>query len=124
MTTTILPGAAANSAASRNKECEVSMPGYAHETATVQDAREYADCVRLLYPAPSAGMPGGGTLVVKLAILFVLAYGAGFAWKDRQENRGDLGMYFLSFAVGVLAGAACLVILALVAVGVGFLFFA
>lgn len=51
------------------------MPGYAHQTATVEQMHAYAQCVGRLYPEP---MATGETVVLKVAIVLIfVGMGAG-----------------------------------------------
>lgn len=126
MTTIILPAAAAASAANSNaakkRECELQVQGYQHDTATVQEAQEYASCVRLLYPAPSTPLSGGEVLAIKLAILFVLVHGGWFVWKER-ENGGDVTTHFITFLFGCVLAIAYLALVAVLAAAGWFFIF-
>lgn len=100
--------AAANAAAARAKRiaCMKYAPGYEHDTATVTEMRQYAECVEILHPKP---MTGGEVVWVKAAIVAGLIGAAAMAWIwGRAEGvlGGVMGFLFGgiggAFAVGVV----------------------
>lgn len=64
--------AAARSAVERT-ECQESMPGFAHLTATIEQRQHYADCVRVMHPTENSAI--GALLLIALVVSGVLLLG-------------------------------------------------
>lgn len=106
--------AAANAAAARAKRiaCMKYAPGYEHDTATVTEMRQYAECVEILHPEP---MTGGEVVWVKAAIVVGLVGAVAVAWRWGREEGfftgvagfllGGIGSAFAVGAVWLLIAA-------------------
>ena len=117
-TTANILAASASSRAQESKEiaCKAFMPDYQHSTATQQEARIYAECVKVVYPAP---ITGAETLALKGLVLACLVTGAFCAWRERYDSPGAIAWVF---CLGVIMCAVvCLGLLALIS-AVAFLF--
>jgi hypothetical protein len=70
-TTVIVNNAAALQAANEAKvtACKALMGQYDSHTATVQEVKDYGNCVQLVYPEP---ISGEGLLIAKVLIVCVL----------------------------------------------------
>lgn len=82
--------ASASSRADESKEiaCKAFMPSYQHATATQEQARIYAECVKVVYPAP---MSGAEIVALKALFLVCIATGAFCVWRERHygQSFGD-----------------------------------
>lgn len=68
--------------------CKARVIGYQHQTATVEEKRSYADCIKRLHPNP---MTEGEAVAVKAAIAFcILAFFAGcvYGWLKGEKLFG------------------------------------
>ena len=109
--------AAAASARARRAECVAIEATFDARTATVEQKRDYADCIGVLYPDP---MTAAETVLFKIAIVLCFV-GAGIgAWFGWREDRG------FGLVLGVLMGALAVVLGAgaiwLTAIGLHFVF--
>lgn len=95
--------ASANANAARVTNCKTLVQGFDSNTATVEQAQGYADCVDLLYPRHQE-MPAGDILVLKgvivLALIGLIA-GARCTW----SLGGGLGDRIAYSALGGILGA-------------------
>lgn len=106
--------AAANAAAARAKRiaCMKYVPGYEHDTATVTEMRQYAECVDILHPEP---MTGGEVAWVKAAIVAGMIGAAAAAWIWGREEGifgGVMGFLFGGISGAFAVGAAWFLIAA------------
>lgn len=102
-------GAAAGRAAARRVQCEMIVKDYDAHTATVEQKRDYADCVETLYPDP---LTPGQAIVIKVVIVLCLLSAVAGAKKGADDD-GIVGAC-VGFVVGiVLALLACGVVAAL-----------
>lgn len=95
--------------------CRQGVKGYQNDTATVEQARQYADCVDRLYPDP---MSGSSVMLLKgVIIICFLGVIIGGLWGHLQDE----GVFFGALA-GFLFAISALVVLALAGFGIYFLF--
>lgn len=81
--------------------CEAMMPAYKHEGATLEQARQYAECVGVLYPAEMTdGQITAAKAVVALVLIGVVV-GAIKGWKDDGEAMTAV-LFALMGGVGVV----------------------
>ena len=115
--------AAANLAA--RASCIASVRGYAHDSATVAEMREYAGCVNRLHPEP---LGADAVLAWKIAILIVLLspfVGVACLWPRERggrpgHTRGEAVV--LGTITGLVGSVIVLLLLFVAAVGLRFLF--
>ena len=116
----IAAGAAARSNEAMREACKASMPGFRHDTATVAEVREYADCADRLYPQEWTPET---VLVAKVLVAVVLAAAIFGAVRGAAGGYG-FGGRIESMVVGLLgwgAGAAgAIVIGGLMLAGIAF----
>lgn len=99
----------------RMAACKTAMPLYDAKTATVEQARDYAECVRLLYPTD---LPSGMAVALKVAFVLALIAGGVGAWRGdgcrmNVFDRFMWGMFYAAFAAfamfvafGIVLGCA------------------
>jgi hypothetical protein len=98
--------AAAEQAAHR-AECLIAIKGYQNDTATVEQARSYASCIRTLY---GSGEPlgAGAVIMIKTVIAIVLvsmAIGAWWGWRDEPGVETPFMFSLIGAVIGlVIAG--------------------
>lgn len=107
--------AAAEAHAARVTACRKYMPGYTHDTASVEQQREYAGCVGVLQPSE---LPAGAEWVIKAAIVIVLVCMGIGAWKGDGYGRPTIGDRVMASVMWAIASAAAMFGLALIAAGV------
>jgi len=91
------------------------MPTYTHQTATVDQMRNYAECVSRIYPQSASG---NELLVLKIAVAFLFVGVIIGIWRGVNSYEGPIEGAFLGFA-----GALILeIIIFLVVAGLAFLF--
>jgi len=88
----------AQSAANEAK-CATLVSGYAHNTATVGQRKEYADCIDIMHPSP---LTGGEVLFLKLVILCAMIGAAIGLWPSQGKDPAE---YVLFGLLGVILGA-------------------
>jgi len=97
--------------------CKAYLPTFNAQTATIAEARQYADCVSLVYPHQASGE----TVLLGKALIVCLLVGAAVGAVRGYKEDGAVGsaMCAVLFAgiVFSLAIALCLIV-----VGVGYLF--
>ena len=96
-------GVAAQQAAEAKRiACESFVQGYAHNTATVHDRKQYAECIQLLQPVE---VSGSAALLLKVCIVCGLLgglYGAWREWKDSGDWILTGSIWFMAtFAAGI-----------------------
>ena len=105
-TTAIAISSAANAQASaalskaKDAACRAEMPGFEHNTATVQEMQEYAQCVQRLHPVDV----GGGMPVIAWVVLACMVVGAvatGFM-RWRSQLLWDVFDYVLAYLLCTL----------------------
>ncbi len=103
--------AAASAAAHRARvtACQGYVRGYAHESATVSEMQEYADCVELLNPTP---MSANAITAAKVALVVILVCAAVGAWREARDDSsgGDLLSLSMGAVMGGLGGVAILLV--------------
>ena len=109
--------ASASAARAKKATCNIKVDSFDSYKATIQEKKEYADCVKYLHPDP---MSSDTAIVIKVAIIFVIGCTIfGFlrgAWKDGFEGSMVFGLRGLSCS-------ALFVLLAFLAViGIQFVF--
>lgn len=105
-TTAIAISSAANAQAAaamskaKDAACRAEMPGFEHNTATVQEMQGYAECVQRLHPVDV----GGEMQVVAWVVLVCMVIGAvatGFLrWRSQQW--WDVSEYVLIYLLWTL----------------------
>ena len=113
-------GAAISSAAiarARRAECVAVEATFDSRTATVEQKREYADCIDLLYPDPPTATEA--TLLKVAIVLCFIGAGAGTWWGWREDRLFGATIGFFIGAVGVVIGLG---VLLLAAAGIAFVF--
>lgn len=99
--------------------CQAFMPRFDHKTATVEDRRDYAQCVGIVHPEPVHPEPwSDGSIYIAKALFVIALIGMGLGvFQAQRECRGDVaGWVLLGLAgfigaplavcgvVGILAG--------------------
>lgn len=101
--------ATAARAAAERAECTAWMHGFKHDIAAVGERRQYAECVQLLWPAPSAAPTVGDKVMLVLAIVLFLAcigYGIKIAKRDKYADTiAYVGWGVIGAIVGMVAAA-------------------
>lgn len=92
--------------------CEGLMNTYNGQTASVQQMRDYSDCVRLLHPVDHTGMRG----IVAILLLAVIVGAAFGVYKRNTWYAGKFEGAFMGSILGLVGALITLVIIA----GVGF----
>jgi hypothetical protein len=82
--------------------CESFVKDYEHNTATVHDRRQYAQCIQLLQPVE---VSGSAALLLKVCIVCGLIGGVVWGWRAWRDS-GDwivaLGIWFMvTLAAGI-----------------------
>jgi hypothetical protein len=97
--------------------CKTYLPTFNAQTATIAEARQYADCVSLVYPNQASGE---SIFLVKAIIVCMLVCASIGAVRGYKED-GAVGsaMYAFMFA-GIILSLA--IALSLLVVGVWYLF--
>jgi hypothetical protein len=122
----IAAGAAAQSAIAANQAhqakvtaCTKFVKGYAHDTASVAEVRQYASCANTLFPEP---VSDGASLAIKAAIVIVLVcFVIGAARGDGYGDTSLSGRAYGALTWAIIA-ATTMVIGALGVLGVGYVF--
>lgn len=126
-TAAIAAASAANSAAAsassaqasreaKKAQCMVSMKGFEHDTASVQQKQAYMQCVEFMNPIPSAPPTTMEKVAVGSAMAFVLIpMIAGILMGNDFEDS------FMGAILGALSGASIWIILACCVVGAAFI---
>lgn len=92
--------------------CEGLMSTYDAQTASVQQMRDYADCVRTLHPSNISGARG---LVAVVLIGIVIGAIIGvIKHEDMHESR------FGGALIGGIIGLVCTMVIGLLLVAIGF----
>jgi hypothetical protein len=97
--------------------CKAYLPTFNAQTATIAEARQYADCVSLAYPHQASGE----TVLLGKALIVCLLVGAAIGAVRGYQEDGVVGsaMYAFMFA-GIVFSLA--LALGLLVAGVGYLF--
>lgn len=95
--------------------CRASVKGYQHNTATVQDMQQYAECVALLHPQV---MTGGEMVLVKVAICVTLIGSAIGAYAASKDSGGQIKDGLIGGAIGLFLGGSTAALIALTLYGV------
>lgn len=112
-TTAIAISSAANAQAAaalskaKDAECRAEMPGFEHNTATVQEMQGYAECVQRLHPV-DRGSEMQVIAWVVLACMVISAVATGFLrWRDQRcwWGIGDYVVMYLLWALGSILAA-------------------
>ncbi len=111
----IASAANANAAAARQAahraECRALMPSYQDVTATVEQRREYAECVGLLYPHELTGSALTAAKFWVLIALVSIPVGAWLGWQEDETPGAMMGAILGPCAVGAV-GLATMAIIA------------
>ena len=112
--------AAANTAAAEaaRKACMASVRGYAHDSATVGEMREYAACIERLHPAPITDEALGVAKFAVLVIFAAMVAGVVLVRRQRVFFDGWFGAVLFGSLVGALGGGVGLIVIAGVWFGV------
>ncbi|WP_428394404.1 hypothetical protein [Lichenicoccus sp.] len=89
--------------AAERAACYAQMHGYQHDTASVDAARAYAACVRLVY-GTSRALPQGALVALKLLVLACIASAAYGGWRLYREDR-EFPMACLGALLGFMISA-------------------
>ena len=84
--------------AAERAACYAQMRGYQHNTASVDVARAYAECVRLVYGTGRA-LPHSELVILKVLLLACIAGAAFGGWRLYRTERS-----FSMACLGVLVG--------------------
>ena len=74
--------------AAERAACYGQMRGYQHDTASVDAARAYAECVQLVYGTGRA-LPHGELVALKLLVVSCIAGAAYGGWRVYRDKRGS-----------------------------------
>jgi hypothetical protein len=119
--------AAANSAAQAAKKnsCSAFELSYRPDLATVGQKQQYAECIELLYPQPSAPLAGAEIIVAKIAIVILLiafVVGAVKGWREGYGTSDRIVGAVLTGLMGWVCVAVVALILGLAIAGTAYLF--
>ncbi|WP_394131874.1 hypothetical protein [Marinobacter nauticus] len=88
----------------RKEQCGRQMEGYQHDTASIEESRQYADCVDLLHPDP---MTAGEVFVIKVFLCWMLLGAVVNLVYQKVTGNVYSGLDYIMFPfLGAIAGAA------------------
>lgn len=109
--------------AADNTACTALVRSYKAQGATVPEMQAYSLCVGVLYPEPTPASVGVDLIILKGVVLLIfLGTVAGGIWMSSDEYPGRATNIVLGLLMGAVATACGLAALALVFLGVKFLF--
>lgn len=119
--------AAANSAAQAAKKnsCVTLELTYKPELASVSQKQQYAECLELLYPKPSAPLTGGEVVAAKIGIVILLiafVIGAVKGWREGYDTADSMLGAVLTGLMGWVVVAVVAFILGVAIAGIAYLF--
>lgn len=104
--------ASAMAAMAREDACKVTLATYKPEGATVEEMRDYADCVRLIHPRD---MVGNELIAVKVCILIVFACAAYGAFRPPfMYGNPDIPDRAIGALMSAMIGAVAILVAVLV----------
>lgn len=118
---------AANSAAqaARKNSCVAFEMSYRPDLASVSQKQQYAECVELLYPHPSAPITQGEIIAAKIGIVILLiafAIGAVKGWREGYDTADSIVGAILTGLMGWVVVAVVAFILGVGIAGILYLF--
>ena len=89
--------------------CEVMMPAYTHQGASIEQMHNYADCVGRLYPV---AMSSDSVIWLKVAIVLLFVGAIVGAWREKNTYDGPIHGAFFGLIVVLLSEVVIFLILA------------